>query len=388
MSDPAKKACREPPSVVNHLALHHFRFPAINSCFSIFKSRSVRLILLTFSAAVLLASCGTVRFYAQAAGGQAQILWRAKPIPQVIAAPATSVKLKQRLELVQTLRAFAGSDLHLPANASFTKYSDLGRKYAVYVVYAAPEFSIGSKGWWYPIVGTLSYRGFFDEASAKHEADKLKAEGYDVLMSGVEAYSTLGWFSDPVLNTFINRTEGNFAELIFHELTHARVFLPGDTDFNEALATAVGQEGVRRWFTSQKQPAKLKAYEQQLDKDNEIVHLLLQTRDELKTLYDTDLPAAEMRKAKLAKLATLKARYEVVKQRWHGDSRYDLFFSKPVNNARLGTIAAYHDLVPAFTQKIHDHHGDLEAFFHEMDGLRHLSSQQRLDALGVVKVTP
>jgi len=350
--------------------------------------RALRNTLLLIGTAITLASCGTVRFYAQAAKGQAQILWRAKAIPKVIAAPTTSAKLRQRLELVQEMRAFAGRDLHLPSNASFTKYSDLGRKYAVYVVYAAPEFSIGSKGWWYPIVGSLAYRGFFDEASARHEADKLKAEGYDVLMSGVEAYSTLGWFSDPVLNTFIGRDEGNLAELIFHELTHARLFLPGDTDFNEALATAVGQEGARRWFTSQKQPAKLKAYEQALDKDHEIVHLLLQTREELKDLYATDLPTAQMRKAKLAKLATLQSRYAVVRQRWHGDSRYDLLFSKPINNARLGTIAAYHDLVPAFTQKIRAHHGDLEAFFQEMEGMKHFSSKQRLDCLGVVKAVP
>ncbi|MDB6074376.1 MAG: aminopeptidase, partial [Verrucomicrobiaceae bacterium] len=239
--------------------------------------RLIRNLLLFLGICIVLASCGTVRFYAQAARGQAQIMWRARPIPKVIANPATSAKLRQRLELVQDLRAFAGHDLHLPSNASFTKYSDLGRKYAVYVVYAAPEFSIGSKGWWYPIVGSLSYRGFFDAASAKREADKLKTEGYDVLMSGVEAYSTLGWFSDPVLNTFIGRDEGPFAELIFHELTHARLFLPGDTDFNEALATAVGQEGARRWFISKKQPSKLKTYEEQLAKDDEIVHLLLQT---------------------------------------------------------------------------------------------------------------
>ena len=342
---------------------------------------SFRTCLLLIGASAALASCGTVHFYAQAARGQSQMLWKARPIPAVINAPATKPKLRQQLELVQSLRTFADHNLHLPANATFTRYTDLGRKYAVYVVYAAPEFSLEAKGWWYPIVGSLKYRGFFDEAPAKHEADRLKAEGYDVLMSGVEAYSTLGWFNDPVLNTFIGREEGNLAELIFHELTHARLFFSGDTDFNEALATAVGQEGVRRWFTSQNQPAKLKAYEQELGKDSDIVHLLLQTRDELKVLYASGEPMDQMRQAKHTLLATLHSRYATIKQRWNGDSRYDRFFAKPINNARLCTIAAYYDLVPVFTRKIHDHHGDLEAFFHEMEGLKSMSKEERNAAL-------
>ncbi len=340
--------------------------------------------LLLAVAATALASCGTVRFYAQAARGQAQMLWRARPIPEVLADPSTKDKLRERLELVQKLRAFAITDLGLPGNSTFTRYSDLGRRYAVWVVYASPEFSIEGKGWWYPLVGTLKYRGFFDEASAKAETKNLKAQGYDVLMSGVEAYSTLGWFSDPVLNTFINRGDGDLAELIFHELTHVRLFLPGDTDFNEALATAVGQEGARRWFLSRHEPDKLRAYEQELGKDNEIVHLLLRTRAELKELYDKPLPTEQMRTEKKRLLALLNTRYQELKLRWKGDSRYDLFFSKPINNARLNTIAAYHDLVPAFARKLREHHGDLDAFFHEMEGLRNRSKQERYAALGFV----
>ena len=341
----------------------------------------LRLLCAVILCVLGLASCGTVRFYAQAAKGQAQMLWRARPIPVVIAEPTTKPTLRKRLELVQALRAFAGSELHLPTSSIFTSYADLGRKYAVYVVYAAPEFSAEAKGWWYPVVGTLKYRGFFDEASAKKEADKLKAQGFDVLMSGVEAYSTLGWFNDPVLNTFIGREEGDLAELLFHELTHARLFLPGDTDFNEALATSVAQEGVKRWFTHKHAPDELKAYEQGLGKDNEIIHLLLQTRGELKRLYATEQTPVSMRQAKATTLATLNKRYAEVRTRWNGDSRYDRFFSKPVNNARLCTIAAYHDLVPTFSKKIRDHHGDLEAFFREMEALGPLDSKARLAAL-------
>ena len=342
----------------------------------------IRRVLLLAGMTTVLASCSTVRFYAQAARGQTQMLWKARPIPQVLAEPATSPVLRHRLELVQKLHAFASTDLSLPAGAIFTRYADLGRRYAVWVVYAAPEFSMQGKGWWYPFVGTLKYRGFFDEAPAKAEAKKLKAQGYDVLMSGVEAYSTLGWFKDPVLNTFIGRNEGDLAELMFHELTHVRLFLPGDTDFNEALATAVGQEGARRWFTSQHAPAKLKAYEQELAKDHEIVHLLLRTREELTQLYKTPQPPDQMRLAKARALATLQTRYQELKQRWQGDSRYDRFFAKPINNARLDTIAAYHDLVPAFTQRIRARGNDLNAFFVEMKALKERSRTERYAALG------
>jgi predicted aminopeptidase len=289
----------------------------------------IRRVLLLASLTAALASCGTVQFYAQAARGQAQMLWRARPISKVIAEPSTKPGLRRRLELVQRLQTFAGKDLGLPANAIFTRYADLGRRYAVWVVYASPEFSMEAKGWWYPLVGTLKYRGFFDEASAKAEARSLKDQGYDVLMAGVEAYSTLGWFSDPVLNTFIERGEGDLAELIFHELTHVRLFLPGDTDFNEALATAVGQEGARRWFASRHEPDKLKAYEQELAKDDEIVHLLLRTREELEQLYKTHHPATEMRREKAQVLAVLQTRYQELRRRWQGDSRYDRLLPRP-----------------------------------------------------------
>lgn len=344
-------------------------------------SKSLRRFLLLLLCAGALASCGTVRFYGQAAAGQAQMLWKAHPIPKVIAAKTTTAELRGKLELVQNLRAFAADELHLPAHATFTRYADLGRPYAVYVVYAAPEFSMDAKGWWYPVVGTLKYRGFFNAKSARNEAARLKAQGLDVLMSGVEAYSTLGWFNDPILNTFIGRDEANLADLIFHELTHARLFLPGDTDFNEALATAVGQEGVHRWFKSRHEPAKLRVYEEQLAKETEIIHMLLHARDELKDLYATDEPPDQMRKAKQAVLDSLKVRYAEMRKHWRGDSRYDRFFARPINNARLCTIAAYHDLVPLFAQRIRAHHGDLDAFFKEMEGLRDLEGDARVAAL-------
>jgi predicted aminopeptidase len=345
-----------------------------------FLSRRARWVLLG-CCLLGLASCGTVKFYTQAASGQAQILWRSQPIPEVISQADTRPALKAKLERIQQMRAFAKKSLGLPADESFGKYADLGRKYVSWVVYAAPELSVEAKTWWYPLVGRLQYRGYFSEDAAKAEAAKLKAEGLDVFYGGVEAYSTLGWFHDPVLNTFVSRSDADLAELIFHELTHVKLFLPGDTDFNEALATAVGQEGVRRWLRSLGELEKLTAYDAASAKDHDIVQLLLSTRSELKSIYTQPLPAEELRRRKAESFDRMKQSYTGIRQRWKGDSRYDRYFALPMNNARLNTVAAYHSLVPKFAEKLKRLDGDLTRLFAEMEKLRDLPAKERVKAM-------
>lgn len=321
-----------------------------------------------------LVSCRTLKFYAQAAHGQWEIVHKSRPIPEVLADPSTKPDLRSRLALVQTLRDYAQKELHLPAEKQFKEYADLNRRYVVWVVFAAPEFDTEAHTWWYPLVGTLKYRGFFTESAAKDEENKLKTQGLDVYVGGTEAYSTLGWFADPVLNTFIHRNEAELAELIFHELTHARLFLPGDTDFNEALATTVAEASVQRWLTSRGETAKLTAYEQNLAKDRQIIHLLLDTQSQLKTAYASgdDLPR---KKATIFK--DMERRYAAIRQQWRGDSRYDRFFAKPMNNARLNTVATYYDLLPAFERLLKECHGDLEKFFAVLKATKSLSKHER-----------
>ncbi len=321
-----------------------------------------------------LASCRTLKFYAQAAHGQWEIVHKARPIPEVIADPTTKPDLRNRLTLVQTIRDYARNELHLPAEKQFKDYADLNRHYVVWVVFAAPEFDTEAYTWWYPLVGTLKYRGFFTETAAKEEAEKLKAQGLDVYVGGTEAYSTLGWFADPVLNTFIHRNEAELAELIFHELTHARLFLPGDTDFNEALATAVAEASVRRWLTSRGETAKLNAYEQNLAKDRQIIQLLLDTQAQLKAAYAGGGDRA-LQKASIFR--EMEKRYAAIRQQWQGDSRYDRFFAKPMNNARLNTVATYYDLLPAFERLLKACHGDLEKFFSVLKETKSLSKNER-----------
>lgn len=342
------------------------RFPTL--------SRRVRRWTLFGVTAVGLASCRTVQFYAQAANGQWQMLHKARPIHEVVTDPATKPDVRSKLKLIEELRDYAKITLRLPVEKQFRDYSDLGRKYAVWVVFAAPEFSVEAKGWWYPLVGTLKYRGFFSEADAKAEGERLKAQGYDVYVGGTEAYSTLGWFADPVLNTFLHRGDAELAELIFHELTHARVFLPGDTDFNEALATAVAEASVRRWLREKGRADQLAEYEHDLAKDREIVHLLLDTRAQLKAAYAAP---GDHREAKTRIFKAMEQRYATIRQHWHGDAPYDRFFAQPMNNARLNTVATYHDLLPGFERLIKECHGDLEQFFARLEALKAVPRDQR-----------
>lgn len=324
-------------------------------------------------------ACSTVQFYTQAISGQTEIWRKSRPNAEALADPSVAEKVKQRLQLIEELRTFAASNLHLPTK-SFGKYCDLKRPYVVWVVYAAPEFSTESKKWWYPLVGSLKYRGFFDEKDATVEAARLKKKGYDVFVGGVEAYSTLGYLADPVLNTFLHRSDGELAELIFHELTHAKVFIPGDTDFNEAFATANGQEGVRRWMRSKKNLSGLREYEAHLKKNRESVHLMLSTREKLKDVYARTYPSVETeRLAKQRVFEDMLKKAAAVSPQARIKINHEPSFW---NNARLNTVATYYTMVPGFDRLLKEKGGDLEAFHREVSSMRKLTNEQRMKILG------
>lgn len=330
------------------------------------------------------ASCSTSRFYSQAVKGQAEILRRAKPIPEVLRDPKTGPKLQAQLALVQEIRAFAHDHLKLPTDRQYKNYADLGRKFAVWNVYAAPEFSLKAKSWDYPFVGSLKYRGFFTEDVAQKEAEGLREEGYDVVVGGVRVYSTLGWFSDPVLNTFVNDKEPQLAEVLFHELTHARFFVSGDTDFNEAYATACGQEGVRQWLRARGDTAALAKYESGLREFGRILALLRGTRTRLEALYAQEgkMPEAEMRRQKELILDHTRSAYAAMKRRGESDAGYDRLFVKQLNNARLTALATYYDLVPAFHQLYEEQGRDWEKFHQTVEAMKPLTKNARREKLG------
>lgn len=364
------------------------------------------LFLLPILAAVSLCSCSTLRFYTQAAGGQMEMLRKARPVAEVMADPKSKPLLKQKLSTVEDILDFAEKELHLPAKGQYRRYTNLGRRHAVWVVFAAPEFSVKPKTWSYPLLGKLTYRGFFQEELANAEADKLRAGGYDVYVAGIDAYSTLGFFRDPLLNTFIGRSDADLAELIFHELTHQRLYLSGDTDFNEAFATAVGQEGARRWLRARGRMKELAQYEKEMRLEREFIKLVLETREELKGLYPAQdvaekLPShihktrseypksvlisvayekvLKLRDQKNNTFSRLRQRALALDARHGGSMKIERWFKKPVNNARLATVSSYYEMLPGFEALLKQRGGDLESFFTDVHAMKPLSKNARRD---------
>ena len=305
-------------------------------------------------------------YYVQAIRGEYQLLAHRKSVDKLVADPKTPPKLRQQLELVQQLRAFAKTELQLPVDGSYAKYVDVHRKYVVWTVQAAPQFSLEPKVWRYPFVGALAYRGYFSEKKARDYGAGLAKEGFDVYVDGVEAYSTLGWFKDPLMSTFIDDSEPELAELLFHELAHKRVFAAGDTDFNEAYATTVGQEGAHRWLRAKGDRDLLDKYDSSIERDRQFVRLVMGTRERLQKLYgDARTSGAkpdEMARDKKRVFDDLLREYEELKASWGGYSGYDNWFAHDLNNAKLNTVANYYDYVPGFQRLLEENGGDMEKF--------------------------
>jgi predicted aminopeptidase len=327
--------------------------------------------------------CQTIRFYSQAAAGQYEILTHEKPIDKLIQDPATDPKLKAQLELVKSIRLFAAQELKLRPDGSYLSYVDLHRRYVVWNVNVAHRLSLEPKTWWFPIVGSASYRGYFNETSARRYAAIWDKKGWDTYIGNVPTYSTLGWFADPLLNTFIFESEADLADTIFHELTHRRLFVSGDTDFNEAFATMVAEEGVRRWFQASSNARAYELYKEDLRQEHDFVKLVMATRDELQKVYDdARLPDAAKLQRKEEIIARMRANYAKLKQSWGvSKSGYDHWFSEPLNNAQLNTVAAYYDLVPAFQALLRAQGGDLEKFYEAVGDLAKLPLSKRHEAL-------
>jgi predicted aminopeptidase len=311
---------------------------------------------------LLLPCCRTLEFYGQAIGGQWEVQRKSSPIPPIIAAPETDPRLKRQLQAVQDIRRFASEHLSLPGHESYGTYADLGREHVTWVIYAAPEFSLKPKTWWYPTLGHLDYRGFFSEQDARKFGDVLRAQGHDVSVQGVDAYSTLGWFHDPVLNSFVMYPDVDLAELIFHELTHRKLFRDGDTAFNESLATAFAEEGVKRWLRSQNRSADLRRYEQRLVRRDQFYGEIETTRAKLERLYVSSLPPETMRLRKSALLGELQSRFRELRRRWGGQG-LESWLTAELGNAQLVSVITYQRGGRVFHQLLADCGDDIDLFF-------------------------
>ena len=318
---------------------------------------------------VLLSSCQTFHFYGQALGGQLEILRKSRPSSQVIADPVTPPTVRRQLLAVEGIRKFANDFLSLPGDESYGKYADLGRGHVVWVLYAAPEFSLKPKTWRYLAVGEMGYRGYFREQETVVLSHQLKAEGYDVFVGGVDAYSTLGWFHDPVLNTFIYYSDIDLAETIFHELTHRRVFRWGDTVFNESLANTVAEEGVKRWLKHQGRRADLKNYQGRLVRRREFYQEIDRARWRLAALYASGQSAPVMREKKAAILVKLCDQFRELRRRWGGHG-LESWLHEDINNGHIVSLNLYAEKMPVFEKLLAECGGDLDLFFQQASKLK------------------
>ena len=327
--------------------------------------------------ALLLCGCETLHYYGQAVCGQCDILLKRKPISEITADPEAPAFLKERLTFILSVRQFAASELHLPAKDNYLSYVDLERPYVVWNVFAAPEFSLTPKTWCYPVVGCASYRGYFSEQNARRFAAALHEKGYDIYVAGVTAYSTLGWFDDPVLSTFIQYSRAQLAGLIFHELAHQVLYVKDDTVFNESFATAVEQEGLRRWQAATRNPQIYSDYLTEYHRREQFVQLILHYRQLLETLYQTDASPSVKREKKASIFSKLRAEIERMKTKQVDLSAYADWIYQDLNNAKIGSVAAYHDLVPAFQAMLALSDGDLDQFYQTCRQLGQKNKEER-----------
>ena len=296
--------------------------------------------------------CSQLAYYSQAVKGQWQIVNNRQPIEALIEDTTTPAELRKRLEFVREVRNFASTELGLPDNKTFRYYSDLGRSHVVWNVIATPQFNVQPKTWCFPVAGCVAYKGYFSEEDAALLEQSLIKQGFDTFSYGVGAYSTLGWFTDPVLNTFINYSDLSLVGLIFHELAHQVVYVKNDSAFNEAFATAVEYAGVEKWIEQNLTADQVIDYRQRRDNQTAINNMVLEFRKELAQLYEDKAESPNLAELKLQRFSQLRLRYEEVKKNNKNTPYYDWWFKQELNNAHLTALATYHDLVPGFLKQL------------------------------------
>lgn len=333
--------------------------------------RQIILLLLRLSllfALPLLGGCETLRYYWQAVQGQWELIDKAKPISELLSDPALDPTLRHKLEQVNAARQYAAETMRLPVENAYTRYVALDRPAVVWNIVAAPEFSLEAKRWCFPVAGCVKYKGYFDLNMARNEAKALQDAQYDVALGSVAAYSTLGWFDDPVLSTFINDTDENLQRLILHELAHRQFYVSGDTTLNESWATAVAAQGLEELHPSGSESRS--TVREHRPFETVFLEESLHLRDQLRQLYDdhADHPDRasidEWRAQKQTLIATFQRRLENQAKHVDEASRYAHWWQNPVNNAHLIAVHNYHRWVDGLRYQLEVVlKGDWKAFY-------------------------
>ena len=337
-----------------------------------------------FTAVLLfaLAGCESISYYSQSLGGHLSLVNAGRPVDRLIDDPESGPDLRAQLGEARAIRAFASERLALPDNRSYRSYVDTGREYVTWAVFATPELSLEVRTWCFPVVGCVPYRGYFLREEAFEYAQGLADQGNDVYVAGIPAYSTLGWTSDPLLNTMFLRGETYLASVIFHELSHQVVYVQGDSAFNEAFAVSVEDSGTVLWLEHKGDTAALRRYRLSQQRNADFQALIAETREELHRIYTGGGSETDKRARKAAAIERLRARYRRLKARkWGGYNGYDAWFNDPINNAKLATIAVYNELEPAFSRLLELCDGDYQRYYGAVERIARLGSESRVAAL-------
>jgi predicted aminopeptidase len=326
---------------------------------------SLTKIVVVLIALASLGGCSSIAYYGQSVVGHSKLMLARVPIDKAIvsAQKNSDEELASQLVLAKLLRQYSIDHLGLPDNSSYSSYVDLDRDFPVWTVVAAEEFSIHAKQWCYPVIGCASYRGYFAKQSAQEYAKSLKSTGLETTIGAAGAYSTLGWFADPLLPSMMRYGVADFAETLFHELAHQQLYIKGDSSFNEAFATVAGEQGALQWLTAQR-PDLLADYQNKLAARDDFSNLLARLKEHLAELYASSLGAEEMRKAKQKMFIQLTKDYQTLKlNNWQGLAWYDAWFEQEVNNARIAAFGTYRDQVPEFERLLVDCTSNFKMFY-------------------------
>lgn len=329
-----------------------------------------------------LSGCTTLGYYSQAVSGHLTLMMSAQPVPELLKAPSTPPNLRQKLSLANEAREFAEHQLALPVGDAFSTYAELGRPWVVVNLVAAPEFSLQAHRWCYPIVGCQAYRGYYQLEMAQAEEMAFIAKGYDTFIGGVTAYSTLGWFDDPLHTGFTDLSDNRMVALMFHELAHRVVYVDNDTAFNESFATAVELEGLRLWLDQQDDDRGFRRALARLHQRNQTLALVETASGQLEELYkqrDT-LPKPELRQQKAQIFSSLMEKYREISADWNQPGP---FGENPteLNNANLALFSQYNQHVPAFRQLFREHGSNFRAFYEAVKALSRQPERARQQSL-------
>ena len=329
--------------------------------------------LLAGAVCLLLSGC----YLMQAADGEYRLLHARAPIAELIDDPKTQPQLRARLEEVRAARDFAARELGLPDNDSYRSYADIGRQFVVWNVVAAPELSLQPLRWCFPVAGCVAYRGYFHERRARELALELEARGFDVVVEGVPAYSTLGKFADPVISSMLRYDDDELAATIFHELAHQLIYVRDDSEFNEAFATTVEEVGLARWLEHRGAAERIGRLHTEQEQEAALLALLVPARARLAALYASAAPAAELRAGKRRILGQLAADIGALERRQGVHyPLYDEWIAAGLNNAQLAAVATYYECVPGFKRLLAAENGNLTRFY---DAVRALAKEPRAE---------